>query len=115
MKLLSRPTVTIEEYDFLNAGGCSKVAGRRKTDDVKIVVEDELLGDDQLEDTFRTLKYGPMPDLADAMHNQHKVDKIVFEKDNLILYGVLPRKMERTATFKGRIFTCTIDHFEVMV
>lgn len=113
MRLYKIPEYNVETVDITTPFGQRyKASGNPSWGEAQIMVEDELTGDQSLEETFRTLKYGPMPDLADAMHNGKKIDKIVFEKDNIILQGVYVTKMERSSTFKGRLFTCNVDYME---
>lgn len=113
MRLYKKPEYNVETVDITtNFGQRYKASGQPKWGEAQIMVEDHATGDQALEDTFNTLKYGPAPDLADAMHNGRKIDKIVFEKDNVILEGVRVKKMERSATFNGRLFTCEVDYME---
>lgn len=95
-------------------GGTQRIAGAMQPTEVMIAVPDHhLTEDDELNETWHTLKYGPIPDLFDAMHEHKKIDKIDFPNDGIILRGVFPVSVERTAIWEGRVFTCKIDYFEV--
>jgi len=55
-----------------------------------------------------------MPDLADAMYDGKKIDKIAFPEDGVILRGVSVIEVSRTDVWKGRIFECSVESYEVI-
>lgn len=111
MRLLKVPhweTETIEVNSM--GGGVQRIAGQATASEVEIVVPDK--GDEQMQ-VWNTLKYGPIPDLFDAMHEHKKIQSIAFPEDGVVLKGVLPYGMGRTAVWEGRVFKCKVDYFEV--
>lgn len=112
MILVQPPKTTIETIETIEMNGKRhKLAGRTSVENVKIVVPDKITSKD---DIWNKLKYGVMPDLADALYGGYKIDKIPFTQDGVILRGVSVIEMDRTETWKGRIFECRVDSYEVI-
>jgi len=99
---------TIEVYG--NGGMASHSPGKRTITDVEIICPDD---DSSKDKVWNRLKYGMEPDLGEAMHSHQKIEVLDFPEDGITLYGVWPRKMERSACWDGRLFECSIDSYVV--
>ncbi len=112
MILVQPPKTVIETTETIDIKGHRQViSGQSSVENVKIVVPDKINSKD---DVWNKLKYGPMPDLAEAMYDNKKIDSIAFPEDGVILRGVSPIEMDRTEVWKGRIFECRVDSYEVI-
>lgn len=114
MRLLSVPRWTTEEIELSRGHlGVQTYAGRPTLSEFEILVPDNFLDEDEeMMETWNVLKYGPIPDLFDAMKKMQKIDVLEFAKDKVRLRGVWVRSMVRSATFNGRVFTCRADLLE---
>jgi len=113
MILVQPPKTIIETIETIDISGHRQaVSGQSSVENVKIVCQDRIAGSKN--EVWDKLKYGVMPDLADAMYNGTKIDKIAFPEDGVILHGVSVIEMDRTELWNGRIFECRVDAYEVI-
>lgn len=115
MRLIKLPNWETDTIEVTLLGDIKqRISGVSRTSEVEIVVPDEFLTDeDEFLETWQTLKYGPKADLADAMYKSKKIPRIDFYKDGVSLMGVMPYDMYRTSVWKGRVFRCRVDYFEI--
>lgn len=94
-------------------GGVQRIASHTKPLDVEIVVPDKVTENDDKNNMWNVLKYGSSAEkLADAF-KRHQVSKVAFPDDGIVLHGVYPYEVYRTEIWKGRIYKCKVDYFEV--
>lgn len=111
MILKRAPTTEIDIIDVYGVSGRPSYSpGRRTITNVEIICPDK---DDSKAKVWQTLKYGPQPDLAEAMHKHTKIEVIDFPNDGITLYGVTPMSMTRTECWNGRVFECAIDSYVI--
>ena len=108
MILLKKPHMEQEVYEYTptSTGMTRKMRGREMVAPVRILVPDEDTSKDAM---WNRLKYPNWVDLQVGM----KVEVIDFPEDGITLYGVLPREMERSAIWDGRLFHCSVERYEV--
>jgi len=113
MILVQPPKTTTTTIETIEMNGTRHpLAGKTTIENVKIVCQDRIAGSKN--EVWDKLKYGIMPDLGDALYSSKKIDKIAFPEDGVILHGVRVVEMDRTEVWKGRIFECTVDSYEVI-
>ena len=111
MILKTSPTTEVEIHDMSgSARPIHQFAGRQTITNVEIICPDR---DNSKDEVWNRLKYGPQPDLGEAMLTHNKIEVIDFPKDGITLYGVHPVSMTRTAIWDGQVFECTVDSYAI--
>ncbi len=110
MKLLNRPEIVTDTYELSGPCGNVRYPGRTTLRNVKILCP--CAPQNAAEELWQRLKYGPVLDMGISI----KIDRIEFhEKDeDVVLYGVLPIKVQRTEISEGRVFECHVDLYEII-
>lgn len=116
MKLLKVPNIVFSVFNK-DIESNNKIISITPTHEeqraVTIAIPDKILDDDSKSIVWNSLISGPIPDFSDAMRYHTKIAKLEFLSDGITLYGVTPIKMERSQIWRGRLFECTVDRYEV--
>ena len=108
MRLLTLPTVKKESVEIpLPTGGVRQYWVGNSVSSVEIAVPKVDTPEDK---TWNVLKHGRILQLNVGV----KVDRLIFEEHDLILYDVMPMVGNYSESTDENIYTCSVDRYEVL-